>query len=68
FLEKNAGGEDPLLDAKMDLIKNLPPVEALRETGAVDNSEIQTASDAIKEDKEEASSDLPPSSGVKKKP
>lgn len=74
FLEKNAGGEDPLLDAKLNLIKELPPVESLKGNTKVTNSEIQTANDALRESEEpqptpEPSSDelAPPSSGIKKK-
>ena len=41
FLEKNNGGEDPFQDAKLDLIKSLPPVGDLKSGGRVENADLE---------------------------
>ena len=39
FLEKNNGGEDPYEEAKLDMVKSLPPVDQLKSGGRVENAD-----------------------------
>ncbi|MBI3542316.1 MAG: type II secretion system secretin GspD [Deltaproteobacteria bacterium] len=41
FLERNNGAEDPFQDAKLDMVKSLPPVQDLKSGGRVENADLE---------------------------
>lgn len=63
FIEKNAGGEDKHEDYKLGIIKNLPPVESLKNGARVENSEINPRDEEEENDEEE---EIPPHSRLEK--
>lgn len=64
FIERNAGGDDPMQAHKLDLIKNLPPVSELRSGDRIENAEVEPNFDDAEEAENTDTGPISASSGM----